>query len=401
MVDEIANRQPRADVAAALAEPAFASLARAGAPVVVAEGEPARVVHANAAALALFAVADCGALAERLFASDEPGARRLAHLARVILPGAAARLERLSLRFDLLPETVTFLCRRTPGDDPLFVLAGLGLRVGQPRAQAQDSAQAQASAPPREKPPASPARPPVAPKGFDALRGDLERRRPGLAPARFLWRTDAANVVTEVTPPLAEIVGVGCADLVGRDLIAAAEALGLDPRRRLAAVLRGRATFSGVELDWPIEAAAASAPVTLGGLPTFGRDRVFEGWRGFGVIHLDGLHEAPSVVAPFAEKALAAPAQTAPDQSMPDQSMPSKGAPEYSGVVVPLRPLAQLRPAPPHEPAESKSQPDETKKPASAREGDEDSVPRHPGAARAQRLSRDRPHARRARRGES
>lgn len=378
MGDEIANRQPRADVAAALAEPAFASLARAGAPIVVAEGEPARVVHANATALALFAVADCQELTVRLFASDEPGARRLAHLARVILPGAAARLERLSLRFDLLPETVTFLCRRTPGDDPLFVLAGLGLRVGQSRARPRGPAHpqaspARASAPPQEPTSAheKPFSPPVPPSALDALRGDFERRRPGLAPARFLWRTDADNVVTEVTPPLAEIVGAGCADLVGRDLIAAAEALGLDPRQKLAAALRGRVTFSGVELDWPIEKAAASAPVTFGGLPAFGSDRAFEGWRGFGVIHLDRLHDAPPVVAPFGDKA---PARITPDRAAPDQFAPDRAAPEYSGVVVPLRPLAQLRPAPPQEPGDDEPRPDEAKKPAPPRDGDEDSV---------------------------
>src|SRR5208283_3406937 len=120
MVDEIANNWTRPDVAAALAEPAFASLARAGAPIAIAEGEPARVIEANGAALALFSVADCDGLTQRLFGADEPATRRLAHLARTILPGAAARVERVTLGFDLLPETVTFLCRRTPGANPLF-----------------------------------------------------------------------------------------------------------------------------------------------------------------------------------------------------------------------------------------------------------------------------------------
>src|SRR5208282_1290919 len=147
MVDEIANNWTRPDVEAALAEPAFASLARAGAPIAVAEGEPARVVHANDAALAFFAVADCNGLTQRLFGSDEPAARRLTHLARTILPGAAARLERLTLGFDLPPETVTFLCRRTPGANPLFVLAGLGLRAGQPRAGAAVAAEAASHVP--------------------------------------------------------------------------------------------------------------------------------------------------------------------------------------------------------------------------------------------------------------
>ena len=355
MVDEIANRRTRADVTAALAEPAFASLARAGAPLVVAEGEATRVVYANGAALSLFAAADCDDLSHRLFHSDEPAALRLAHLARLLLPGAAARLERLSLRFDLLPETVTFLCRRTPGANPLFVFAGLGLRAGQPRARILPPAEAPppAFAPesarnfaPEIVAPPSPAPVPVprqdfkdATDGLAALRAELEARFPGLPPLRFLWRTDAAQIVTEVTPPLADLFGPGCADLVGRDLVAAAGALGLDPRGEFTQALRGRATFSRIEADWPLENVAAAVPVTLGALPAFGCGHDFEGWRGFGVIHLDRLHEAPRIEPPFAE----APQVAA--------------APEFSGVVVPLRPLVQTQVQPPL-----------------ARESDEDSV---------------------------
>src|SRR6266702_4873382 len=115
MGDEMANMQARPDVTAALAEPAFASLVRAGAPLVAAAGDPARVIFANAAALALFGAYDCASLSRQIFASDESGARRLAQLSRSILPGAAARLERLRFAFGAAPETVTILCRRTAG----------------------------------------------------------------------------------------------------------------------------------------------------------------------------------------------------------------------------------------------------------------------------------------------
>jgi PAS domain S-box-containing protein len=344
MVDEIANRRTRADVTAALAEPAFASLARAGAPLVVADGEATRVIYANGAALSLFAAADCDDLSHRLFHSDEPAALPLAHLARLLLPGAAARLERLSLRFDLLPETVTFLCRRTPGADSLFVFAGLGLRAGQPRARILPPAEAPpAFAPestrhfaPEIVAPPSPAPVPVprqdfkvATDGLATLRAELEARFPGLPPLRFLWRTDAEHIVTEVTPPLADLFGPGCANLVGRDLVAAAGALGLDPRGEFTQALRGRATFSRIEADWPLENVAAAVPVTLGALPAFGLGHDFEGWRGFGVIQLDRLHEASRIEPPFAEAPQVAPTSAA--------------APEFSGVVVPLRPLVQAQ----------------------------------------------------------
>ena len=379
MAEQTADRHDLAkDLAAALAEPAFASLARAGAPVVVAEGDPgqgvpAQVVHASASALALFAVADRDELSRRLFASDEPGAQRLAHLARVILPGAAARLERLSLRFDSLPETVTFLCRRTPGEKPLFVLAGLGLRAGQgrkrpsaqvspadnspahssnaqgTRADTHSLSQGSAFGVASVTKVSTPA-PAENSDGLDALRADLQHRYPGLPPARFLWRSDAGNIVTEVTPPLAEIVGPGCANIVGRDLVEAATALGLDRHGKLAAALLGRATFSGVELDWPIDHAAAAAPVTLGALPAFDRDRGFEGWRGFGVIHLDRLHPAaPSVGLPLLGQPPLQPPHLEPTPAEKDDAPAPPVIAPFSGVVVPLRPLAQMRPSAPAE----------------------------------------------------
>ncbi len=333
MADETSNRRDRPDVAAALMEPAFASLSRAGAPIVVAEGEPPLVVHANAAALSLFDVADGEDLTQRLFVSEEPGARRLTHLAQTILPGAAARLERLHLRFARFPENVTFLCRRTSGDNPLFVFAGLGLRarVGRAHPAAEPAPQA----------PVAETTPQVR-EDLAALSAELKQRFPGLAAARFLWRADAKNVVTQVTPPLADIVGPGCANFVGRDFVAAAQALGLDPERKLERALRDRLTFSRLDVDWPIENAAAAVPVTLGALPAFDHHQQFDGWRGFGVIHLDSLREAARIAPPFAG---AAP--------------PPNGAVEalhYSGVVVPLRPHAPQRPAAAPEPeAESRA----------------------------------------------
>ena len=175
----------------------------------------------------------------------------------------------------------------------------------------------------------------AASESFLAFKAEMEQRFPGLPPARFLWRTDAALIVTEITPPLSEIVGSGCADLVGRDFTEAVRALGLDSDGDLAQALRSRATFSRIDLDWPVENVAAVAPVTLGGLPAFDRGQAFDGWRGFGVIHLDSLSEAPIFTVPL-PPAIAPPAQEA--------SLPVTAAPEFFGVVVPLRPTAGWTP---------------------------------------------------------
>jgi len=360
-----------------MADPALAALARAGAPMAAAAGSPAQVIYANPAALALFGVADCAGLTGLLFSARDEPAGRLSQIAETLVPGGAPRLERVRLPVDSPAGTVTLLCRRTPGAPPLFVFSGLGRRGGSSRTQAlipavaptdlaapvaldssegvteplastrdsapvetveaqnaaieapiEDAAAVEASAEAARAAAAATER-------FLAFKAEMAQRFPGLPPARFLWRTDAALVVTEITPPLSEIVGSGCADLVGRDFADAVRALGLDLQGDLAQALRSRATFSRMDLDWPVENVGAVAPVTLGGLPAYDRGRAFEGWRGYGVIHLDSLTEAPVFTAPvFAP--IAPPAQ----EALP----PVTTAPEFFGVVVPLRPTAGWTP---------------------------------------------------------
>ncbi|SNB78180.1 Signal transduction histidine kinase [Rhodoblastus acidophilus] len=301
-----ATEDVRADIAAALAESGVASLARGGAPVLVVEGAPLRLVHANAAALALFSADSLFDLREGALAPDAPAIRAVAERLRC-LPTGASRIE----RFDFGPiAKITFLCRRANADTALYVLAGLGVRLRE--------------APPRQA--AAAADVPDTRARHD-LRRAFERRYPGLKPARFLWRTDARNVVTEVTAPLADIFGGAAASLIGRDLIEVTRDLGVDPDGRLAAALDSRATFSGVEVIWPIEGAHAAAPVSLGALPAFDREKGFDGWRGFGVIQLDRLQDK------------APPAESRPTSRDEAAREP---APDFSGVVLPFPPARAL-----------------------------------------------------------
>ncbi len=115
------------------------------------------------------------------------------------------------------------------------------------------------------------------------------RRRPTV---RFLWQTDENRRVSSVSPPLGEIVGDKSADIVGRDLAEIAATLQLDPSGELLAAISAPETWSGIEAAWPITGAAAAVPVDLGGFPIFDAERIFRGFRGFGVIHLDRIHDA-------------------------------------------------------------------------------------------------------------
>src|ERR1700758_3283792 len=86
-----------ADAAAMLAGTPFASALTHGAPLLVVGGEPARVLFATPAALALFGAEGIEALEAVALEADSPGARRLRLLAETLQPNAPPRIE--SLRF--------------------------------------------------------------------------------------------------------------------------------------------------------------------------------------------------------------------------------------------------------------------------------------------------------------
>jgi PAS domain S-box-containing protein len=59
--------------------------------------------------------------------------------------------------------------------------------------------------------------------------------------------------------------------------------LGLDPEGQVARAVATRDTWSGLSVSWPLDAGAERLVVELSGLPMFDRDRMFRGYRGFGV----------------------------------------------------------------------------------------------------------------------
>jgi PAS domain S-box-containing protein len=326
-------------------DPAFAALEDSGAPIVAAAGAPPTIVYLNESARAAFG-ADAAALGERLFRGEEEGARRLAELAVSTLHGAAPRLERLRFSFGPIAQTVTILCRKTRADEQggLFLIAALGVR-----------ARSQAEPPPVEPEPApallvepepapiaeaaaepAPA-PPIVEPDPEPVRASAAESAPlapepvakPARPERFIWRTDADGRVVVVTGTLADVVGRDNGDIAGRSFVETARRLRLDPRGRLAEVLASRRSWSGVELDWPVQGGAARVPVTLGALPIFDDARRFGGFQGYGVLHVGRLRAEP----PAAEPAPAAELAREADPQQEAAPLISAGA-----KVVPLRP---------------------------------------------------------------
>ena len=291
-----------------------------------AAGGDGKVLFASRSMLALFGSRDLEALSGRLRANGGAGPRRLYDLAASLAEDGGPRLERLRFFLGPAAQTFTFLCRkitRAAGDErrpPILVAAALGVKVPPVRTIADERPQLTPGGLMVQAVAAAAA--PAQVLTLDQVRAALAPRFGTVRTVRFLWRTDGTDKITQITPPLAEIVGAAAADLLGRDFGDVANYLHLDPDGRLARAFTRRETWSGLEVLWPIAGAAAAVPVSLGGLPAYDRDGGFDGYRGFGVIHLERLAAAePQRLG----------AQEAPAAMMP--------APIAANVVL-LRPLA-------------------------------------------------------------
>ncbi|GLS34317.1 PAS domain S-box-containing protein [Mesorhizobium albiziae] len=102
-------------------------------------------------------------------------------------------------------------------------------------------------------------------------------------PVRFVWRTDANGNFSTISPEFARAVGEPAADIVGRKFGDVAMIFGFDPGGEIGGLLERRDTWSGRSVLWPVSGTDLRIPVDLAALPVYGRDRNFEGFRGFGV----------------------------------------------------------------------------------------------------------------------
>jgi PAS domain S-box-containing protein len=160
---------------------------------------------------------------------------------------------------------------------------------------------------------------------LEGLREELAVKYRGAQRLRFLWRTDASHRLVEIGEALRDLLGPSVAGFENAPASALFETLGDEQGRNVIEALERRASFTPVEVMWPVEDVSARVPVSLGALPALGRDRQFEGFKGFGVIHLDRLIEAEKPVAPAPENEESEPeaiwqevaaAETAPETTV-------------------------------------------------------------------------------------
>ncbi|NKL18028.1 ATP-binding protein [Rhizobium leguminosarum] len=117
--------------------------------------------------------------------------------------------------------------------------------------------------------------------------------RPNSRATRFVWKIDAEGRFTEVSHEFAEAVGPNASDIIGSAFGDVAALFNLDPDGKLSEALARRDTWSGKTILWPVEGTSLVVPVDLAALPTYTRNRDFDGFRGFGVVRLSDAQEDP------------------------------------------------------------------------------------------------------------
>ncbi|SOC18111.1 PAS/PAC sensor signal transduction histidine kinase [Stappia indica] len=210
------------------------------------------------------------------------------------------------------PQTDDIDETRDPDADPALPLAA-------DEAVMQDESEAEAEAG------EAPVDEPADPVGdATALDETLPTAAPGFAfearerPVRFAWKMDVERRFTFISPEFAEALGPQAADVVGLSWEEVAERFDLDRDGRVAAALRRRDTWSGRTVDWPVSGAALRVPVDMAALPAFDRQRVFEGFRGFGVCRTGEASEdaaATGLALTLREEAAAEPQEIAAEET--------------------------------------------------------------------------------------
>ncbi len=117
--------------------------------------------------------------------------------------------------------------------------------------------------------------------------------RPNSRATRFVWKIDAEGRFNEVSHEFAEAVGPHASAIIGSAFSDIAALFNLDPEGKLSEALARRDTWSGKTILWPVEGTSLVVPVDLAALPTYTRNRDFDGFRGFGVVRLCDAHEDP------------------------------------------------------------------------------------------------------------
>jgi PAS domain S-box-containing protein len=138
--------------------------------------------------------------------------------------------------------------------------------------------------------------------------------RPRRFPFRFVWQMDSDSRFTLGSDDLVRLLGQHAA-VQDRPWAEIADEFQLDPKGEVAAALAARDTWSGLVVHWPVDDGGERLAIEMSGLPVFGRDREFAGFRGFGICRdvdrVAELERRRAEPLPLAEPAPAPPPEPA------------------------------------------------------------------------------------------
>ncbi len=155
----------------------------------------------------------------------------------------------------------------------------------------------------------------------------------GPKPIRFVWDMDTNNEFRSISSEFATAVGPNAADIVGLTWLELCQMHQIENGEDIAVLLRKGDTWSGKTVLWPVEGTDLRVPIDLAGLPSYGRNRAFEGFNGFGIVrtadavvdpHASGLKLTPmgENIEPLEDEN---PAQsTAADEQFPTKDLSSQ-----------------------------------------------------------------------------
>jgi PAS domain S-box-containing protein len=221
-----------------------------------------------------------------------PARAQLRALGQGLAPAQGVRLERLRFDSNRLVPPVTCACRRItlPSGEGALLTAIVGPIPKLARAgSARSGRTAYSDRSPTEgfaqgDPMNGRAEPP-------ALRPSPPRQR---GTVRFVWHTDAFGRFTYRSESMAEVVGTRGAAIVGRKWDEIAGELVVDPDGAVAEAFARTKTWSGHTVLWRVDGTGHAVAIELAGAPVFGRDREFQGFRGFGLCRPDADLAWPS-----------------------------------------------------------------------------------------------------------
>jgi PAS domain S-box-containing protein len=302
----------------------LAPLATAALPAWLWSADASHIVWANPVGAAVFGAATAAAIRSRRFDAREPASAQIARIAPTLATGAEPRLARLRGFGAGIGRALTCACSRialSDGTAGILVVAveragpdlPLGERVARLLAGASEpiaafavdgtlmaatesahahldgaSSLAALGALALDRIGSDAATVLIASFGAPhvtsresvaAPTAPRERRYP----LRFVWKMDEDGRFTLDSDEFIALIGPRAAAGIGRSWQEMAAELDLDPEGHVARAVATRDTWSGLSVSWPLDAGAERLAVELSGLPVFDRDRMFRGYRGFGV----------------------------------------------------------------------------------------------------------------------